>query len=310
MHLQQNEIQYILDNYEKFGPTAVAKALGRNPSTITRYAMKVGLSYKKRISDTIPEFVKKSTLDDIIEKGMTKEIAYFLGYFWADGTISGNSLRIELEEEDCNELEQICNTFYSFNTSKRTRTNRKPQKSLYCIAPKLAQLLISFGKYPNSSENHSKILEYVDPYQIYFIAGLIDGDGCWYINDKCAQFSISSNYNQDWSTLQDFFKNFSCNIHTEIHNTDKSSLLRITNILELRKLVTDLNDKVSFGLSRKINKRNKVFEFKYKMYDFPIKVNGIKYDSVKEFCNTNNYSSVEVFKRLNNSNDKNFEYGE
>lgn len=46
------------------------------------------------------------------------------------------------------------------------------------------------------------------------------------------------------------------------------------------------------------------------MYDFPIKVNGIKYDSVKEFCNTNNYSSVEVFKRLNNSNDKNFEYGE
>lgn len=78
----------------------------------------------------------------------------------------------------------------------------------------------------------------------------------------------------------------------------------------IRKLVTDLNNKVSFGLSRKINKRNKVFEFKYKMYDFPIKVNGIKYDSVKEFCNTNNYSSVEVFKRLNNSNDKNFEYGE
>ena len=48
--------------------------------------------------------------------------------------------------------------------------------------PNIISLLYNLGKYPHSSESHEKILNYIPKkYHIWFIRGLIDGDGNFYI---------------------------------------------------------------------------------------------------------------------------------
>jgi len=56
------------------------------------------------------------------------------------------------------------------------------------------------GKYPHSIDSHEKILNHIPKeYHPYFLRGLIDGDGNFYINleNYCYQFSIASRYEQD-----------------------------------------------------------------------------------------------------------------
>lgn len=48
------------------------------------------------------------------------------------------------------------------------------------------KLLSDLGKYPKSVEGHEKIYKYLkdELLWIYFLRGLIDGDGNFYINNK------------------------------------------------------------------------------------------------------------------------------
>ena len=57
--------------------------------------------------------------------------------------------------------------------------------SFYVTDKVVTDLFYSLGKYPKSSESHEKILRYLNNKDliIYFLRGLIDGDGNFYI--KC-----------------------------------------------------------------------------------------------------------------------------
>ena len=96
----------------------------------------------------------------------------------------------------------------------------------------VAKLLETLGKYSHSSESHQKIFDYLkeSKLQISFLRGLIDGDGSFYWNnkEKYAQFTLASNYNQDWSFLCEYLKQFSPHIAKDIDSSGKSSVLRIT----------------------------------------------------------------------------------
>ena len=173
-----------------------------------------------------------------------KELAYFLGFFWADGyNISSNShCVIEIIEEDMLDIQHIFEKVYHFAYYKRDRANRKPQMSLSFSDKGISDFLRANGKYPNTSASHERIMKYIpEEYLVYFIRGLFDGDGCFYHKTKTQQIYISGNYEQDWSYLLDYFskngfsfkshKAGSKNKYSFIRCTDRKSIERFINWL-------------------------------------------------------------------------------
>lgn len=313
--LSNDEIEYISKYYCQFGPTAIGIKLKRNTITISNCGKRLGLvldkTNKKDISE-LPDFEGNSDIIEVLSKeNMSPELAYFIGFFWADGTNGNNSIAIEIVEEDGLELQPLFKEIFNFNIKTRHRSGRKPQMTFRTGSVKASKLFTSLGKYPKSSENHSKVLEFVgEKYFRFFLLGLIDGDGCFYAKDNVAQFSISGNRNQDWSTLLEYLKDYSPSVHTEETKTGNSSILRIANVLNIRKLIKFLYSDTNLGLKRKREKANVILNTKYRMYDYPIIVRDEKYNSIKEFCVITGENHANVIKNLKNPSNLEYLYDE
>ena len=263
------EKDFIKENYLLFGPRVVAKRLNRSESSVINYAKELGLQLdcSKKLSEIdCPTFQYDLNFYNVFTKPLTVELAYWLGFFWADGTINReSSLIIEITQEDGEELKEVFYKVFPFSIRTRERSGRKPQMT-YSVANKLvASLLTTLGKYPKSAESHEKIFNYLktDELKLYFLRGLIDGDGNFYINDKehYAQFTLASNINQDWTFLQEYLKNFNPHIHTSEKNSGKSSILRITgktNVINFIKYLKYDSDEI--GLPRKVKKAQDILQ--------------------------------------------------
>ena len=190
-----------------------------------------------------------------------KELAYFLGFFWADGYVreKDNNIIIEIVEDDANNLKPIFDRLATFSIYKRKREGRQVQVSFRYLSKEVVQFFISLGKYAHSVESHKKILNYIpECYHIYFLRGLIDGDGCFYLGNKgCHQFSIASSINQDWSSLILELEKLGLNlsINKESYNSGNSSRIRCSNTKNIKKFIEILYKvKDNIWLTRKYNK--------------------------------------------------------
>lgn len=98
----------------------------------------------------------------------------------------------------------------------------------------------------------------------YFFRGLVDGDGCFYFNEKNGkiknrQFSITSSYEQDWSYVSDLFD--SLNINYSIRRVKKKSSysqIRVTKKKDIQVIGDYMYSGELFGFPRKLNKFNKL----------------------------------------------------
>lgn len=262
----EEEINFLKEFGPKFGPKICADKLGRGLEGVKSkfYKLNIPISGGDVTEEEIEALVFNSSYIDLnIEfenHKNPKELAYWLGFFWADGYIRKDSeLIIEITEEDGIMLEHIFTRLASFKIYKRSREGRKPQMSFYYRDKNIAQILKSLGKYSNSIESHEKILNYIpEKYRNYFIRGLIDGDGCFYTDSKHVQFSITNNINYDWDYLQNYLNNIynlNCSVKNTETNTGNSSTLRASgkyNIIEFIKHLYKIKDGI--WLPRKFNK--------------------------------------------------------
>lgn len=261
--LHESEKEYILENYPKFGLKVVAEKLNRSLGTISKFAKEHNLIIDKDKLPNIeaPDFLVNLDFYSRFEDGISNELAYFLGFFWADGTIAnnGSSLVIEIVKEDGEVLRKTFQEIFPFDESFRERPNRKPQMTFRVCDHKVGNLLKTLGKYPKSIENHKKIYKYLNNSNlwIYFLRGLIDGDGNFYINEKenYGQFTLASSFNQDWSFLLENLKEFNPNIMQTSKTTGNSSILRITGRDNIIKFINYLKyTEITIGLTRKQEK--------------------------------------------------------
>ena len=260
--LHELEKEYILENYPKFGLKTVCEKLNRSAGTISKFAKEKNLviSKDKLPSTEAPDFLVNLNFYSIFEDGMTKELAYFLGFFWADGTINkGTSLVIEVTKEDGQELKENFQELFPFSESFRERAGRKPQMTFRVCDHEVGKLLTTLGKYPKSTEGHEKIYKYInnEDLWIYFLRGLIDGDGNFYINEKekYGQFTLASSIGQDWNFLLENLKKFNPNNSQTTKTSRNSSILRITGRENILQFIEYLQyDKIKIGLTRKQEK--------------------------------------------------------
>lgn len=175
-----------------------------------------------------------------------KELAYFIGFFWADGynILKNNSCTIEIVKDDMDDISPIFNKVFDFAYYTRHRKNRKPQTSLYCSLKCLHDFFIEMGKYPKTSESHEKIMNYIpQEFLKYFIRGLFDGDGCFYFNGKAKQVYISGNHTQDWDYLLQYFSGLGFNFKIKrVKDKRKYSCIRCTNTKTINNFINWLYD--------------------------------------------------------------------
>lgn len=251
---------YIDKYYPLFGPKMVGEKLGMKPESVTGYAKRnnLVLSKEQGIGEILPDFNNPTDFCKLFNN-IDYRLAYWLGFMWADGCINHHcSMTIEILENDGMEISKQLQEIYPFTISTRKRPGKKSQMKIRVTDKKVGTLLESLGKYSKSSESHKKILDYLSDETLkkYFLRGLIDGDGNFYINEKeqYGQFTLVSNYYQDWNGMLDYLKLFNPHIHTGIRPNGKTSILRITGKDNMLKFIHFLEyDKNDIGLKRKIN---------------------------------------------------------
>lgn len=236
------EVQLLKDNY-KYGTEFLSKKLNRSPLVITKKANRLELF----ISSDTKSMISKSNgaekwknnnyeykVDDITNE-INEYKSYILGLIWTDGYVlkKRNIIGVSLIKDDMIDIEWIFNNLGNWYTQDRKRSNKRESRTISVYNPKLTNILINNYDYDKKSYvSPNKVSEIIPlDYLKYFFRGIIDGDGCFYINKKNStyQFSISSTYEQDWTFFYDFFKemNIKSSIVRRHQGSSKSSIIRI-----------------------------------------------------------------------------------
>lgn len=157
----------------------IAKHFGCSPVTISRR-----LAENKVIAINHHNAIKfDNTVFDTID---TEEKAYWLGFLYADGSVSSsiNNVELSLSIKDIEHLEKFRRFLKKqtpINTSFVTIKGQKYERCRCTVTDKhLKQQLIYLGCLPNKSKTLTLRTDIFEtPDLIYpFIRGYVDGDGC------------------------------------------------------------------------------------------------------------------------------------
>lgn len=188
----QNQIQFIVDNYKTMSYRKIANELGFTERQIRGRINNMGLTKNRKI---------KSDYFKVIDN---PNKAYWLGFIYADGSISANpdnhnyELSIEIHNNDRNhlcgfELELGCDDLIgqrqrtiSFNGY----TYRTDTAYLRVYSKQLVMDLLDKNVVPNKT--YEREFPKCQDFFWDFVRGVFDGDGCISKNGNCVKITTSN----------------------------------------------------------------------------------------------------------------------
>ena len=199
-------------------------------------------------------------VDDFIN--FTSYSSYLLGLLWADGYVTKNGrpiVRIELMHDDFIVIENVFEQVGKWSIYNRDREGRQRQRIASVSGEKLNSFLKSLDYCEKSYKSADKVLDLVpNEFKHYWWRGLVDGDGCFYINKKYHnyQFTVGGSYNQDWTFVEDLLKKLGIfyRVLRRVQKKSKNSIVQITRRKDIGKLVDYVYQGEFFGLERKYKK--------------------------------------------------------
>lgn len=260
MKYTQEEEQFLIENYPIYGSKYCSNILKRNIGTISNKARSLGLKAGRKKHDSAQKIPTSQFLDI-----KTREVAYFLGFFWADGYIyhykvkNCNHWRVVLEivEKDAISISPILDKLGKWVIVKRKRKDSWQTTWSFVTANEdLYNFLKNHGYEEKSTIEPTKILSKIpEELKPYFWKGFIDGDGHISIKDYVRQnvivFELSGEIEYQWLEIQNLFKSLNISkyyIRQEISKKNhKNSKVKIhgKEVLKLKPIFLD------FGLCRK-----------------------------------------------------------
>ena len=232
---------------------SLAKEWKVNPITIMRYAQKFGVPTGNKYVETLPD--------------KDKELGYICGLIAADGCLLGEGrkiIEINLVEEDSKTLSWVVKNLIK-NSEEYTLidipsrtfggyTNRS-QKGFNLTLPKLYQYCLDMGITPRKSLTLDvKLEDKSDEFKLYFLRGVIDGDGCISIERSLglSTIRVCSCSIKFISVLKEFFGGtISTNLKRE-ENRHTYYVLQFKG--NMARQLGEILPKDSFCLSRKTEK--------------------------------------------------------
>lgn len=270
MKWSENEINLLKENYER-GADYLSSIMDRERSSIQHKLSRMGLKVSKEVKSKISkENAHKRKFNDsyysVIDftKDINEYSSYVLGLLWTDGFLIKNrkTTGITILKDDMLEINWIFDRVGNWYISDRERVGKKESRTLTGYNPILLDSLTTLDFDKKSYYSPEKLFQLIpEKYLRYLIRGIIDGDGCFYLNKKqyTYQLTISSTYEQDWSYYIYFFSKlgFEFKVQRRLNKKSKSSIIRLCQrqkIEELSKWLYDGYEIDKIGLSRKYNK--------------------------------------------------------
>lgn len=203
-------------------------------------------------------------------KNLTDEEIYLLGFLWADGYLNSkntttnnyHNLQCQITYDDYLDIELIFSKTgkwgkYIKEASRKKGVVRQKSVILTISDISLTGLLCSLDFDKKSHICPTKLLKKIPKNKFYlFYRGYSDGDGCFYITNKAKQFSISGTYEQNWSHIENLFRELAIKKYKIQKSISKlghrSSKIRVSNLIDIKKIANYLyQDKLDIGLKRK-----------------------------------------------------------
>jgi hypothetical protein len=257
-----DEINYVIDNYPIIDRYTCANNLNIPVEQLVYLVRKLGINKSKSIAT---EYFKQ--ISEPI-------VAYILGFMWADGNISkdGRHFNVTGTQSDIEEIEWLFDKIGKWckHFDNREKYGWKNAKTLIGSNPEIHNFLIEYDYDKKSYVSADKILSKIpDELKHYWFRGLIDGDGCFYINEKnyIRQFALTSTYEQDWSYFENLCRKLDIKycikriktVNKKTGKENKSSVVRIIG-KEIIKLGEFIYFGEEFGLTRKLEKFKQIYK--------------------------------------------------
>lgn len=288
----KDELDFLLKNYSKIGADKCTEYIKRSTYVIGQKASKLGIKLNKDILSEISVNNNKKRQEkrpnsdfkvnvEKFENINTKEVAYFLGYFWADGHVPHKkkrngipSISMSISTEDCNCIKDCINTIGEWNYyTLKQRINCVPMTRVTTSNTRLSNFLIDNDFHLKSKVSADKILSKIpEDIKHYFFRGLIDGDGCIHYSNKKynkrINLSICSCYEYDWSFIEEICKILDIKylISRRLKKIGANSEIIMTgkNALKFCNYIYNGHETDGIGLPRKIEKykliKNHIYE--------------------------------------------------
>lgn len=161
-------LPYIESNFGKISEREMSRRLHIGKTTVNRWRKDIGLK------------IKKNTVNDIFFKTWNPEMAYILGYIFADGNINWNlkksyrALTITASKKDVNHLEKIRQKIQS--TKQLLYSTNTESFRLIVNNVNICKDLMRKGVIPNKSLT-VEFPKVPGKFLRHFIRGVVDGDG-------------------------------------------------------------------------------------------------------------------------------------
>lgn len=197
----------------------------------------------------------------------SEEKAYFLGFIFADGSVSNNELFIDINEKD---IDILIKFKEEISSQSKISTRLKGKSSMSRIAIKNKVFVDNLSKY-GIIENKTKYTKHL-PYELipkhlwnHFLRGLIDGDG-WVIKTREERYAIGY-VTQYRSTASDFVYMMNELIEDKWNNkiidrNKKYSVVQIQKFNQVKQLATALYVNSNIHLSRKFHMAQEILDSK------------------------------------------------
>ena len=227
----QEDIAFLRENYPLQGASFCAEKLSRSVGAIHTkcYLLKI-----KPLKETITRNNKQAQLkynesrpntdfNVNVEQFLnieTPEVAYFLGFLWADGYIVRQEVRLSVVKTDMDNIKPTLDKLGKWNYNERIRDGGNPICTAITGNKRLFDFLSDNNYQIKSGANADKILNKI-PHHLkhYFFRGLVDGDG--HINKR--GIFVSSCVNQDWGYLFDISKELNIKSYSYQSISEESS---------------------------------------------------------------------------------------
>lgn len=257
------EILFLKENYSHKGKIYCSEHLNREGSSVFKKAsyLKLKVNSDVKLVNNIKAQNKLQTerpnedFNVNIEQFLdikNPEIAYLLGFLWADGYIVRNEIRLEILKTDMDVIKPILDSLGKWNYYERKRKHWQHISRATTSNKRLVEYLKQHNYKEKSSYSADKILSKIPEHlRHYFFRGLVDGDGFVDINRTRA--SISSSLEQDWSYLTNL--SYKLDIKINIYKyTSKHSYSNVEfNGINAIKFCDYIYYGNIFGLKRKYN---------------------------------------------------------
>lgn len=270
----ETQINFIVENYPKWGPKYCSLSLNIPINHVYNLARQRDI--KKIGTDKHPSMQK---IDPRQFWDITKpEVAYFLGYFWADGFIHNAvyngiesfTLAFEIVSEDADDIMHIMDSLGNWAKNRRKRAETWKETTTFTTNSKDLYKFLKDNGYDNKSScEPTKILEKIpEELKHYFWRGYADGDfsisfGTGSNGAKYKSLQFSNTIDCEWTELIKLYKSLgvtNCAPRKEISNCGhSSSKVTLQNFTDIPKVINYLL-KSDIGLTRKTFKMKDFLE--------------------------------------------------